>query len=431
MKKEDIWELRPEKKDRVNAAEFAATTLAWTFNRMSYNTTIKGQKNRALNIVKGILAQEMLRQKLKKQGVKVKTDNSFRTSDIFDFLIIDNGREVKIDLKTNHHYNDYNNTGRERLTKDFIIKNAEYSGPDWRYFFPMLMPHNQIEQNKDVYCFGMSSSVDFRYDIYKDRDDFFIAAFPYGEYLNFYSNKKLCRKREENQAGFYLKVSYFNESIFEENIDFEIIGEWNGKIRIEHISLKPNSSPIEIGPFSIISSFRVFEEDWNNFEGTIEIKISKNELDEEVLNSKKEDINIPPRELFLTKDNFCNLILPVNYVMYLFGWITKTDFLSVCRNYTAWVWPKDSVNKYCNQPWTQITESDLKTITGLGFDDCIIKKPTRFNAGWMKTNGRGGGACCYVFPNIGRNGGVMETNLYVLLSDLKELPLLFKTETAR
>ena len=39
----------------------------------------------------------------------------------------------------------------------------------------------------------------------------------------------------------------------------------------------------------------------------------------------------------------------------------------------------------------------------------------------MKTTGRGGGACCYVYPNIGANGGVKETNLYVLPQDLRTI----------
>ena len=43
-------------------------------------------------------------------------------------------------------------------------------------------------------------------------------------------------------------------------------------------------------------------------------------------------------------------------------------------------------------------------------------------------DGRGGGSCCYVFPNIGRNGGVKETNLFVLPQDLKTMDSLVNQE---
>ena len=63
-----------------------------------------------------------------------------------------------------------------------------------------------------------------------------------------------------------------------------------------------------------------------------------------------------------------------------------------------------------------VTEADKKTITKAGFEGCISE--SGIMAGWMKTHGKGGGACCYVFPNIGRSGGVKETNLYALPKDL-------------
>lgn len=99
----------------------------------------------------------------------------------------------------------------------------------------------------------------------------------------------------------------------------------------------------------------------------------------------------------------------------------KVDFLQACRKYSGWVWPNDRVNKFENQPWTQITEKDKSTISAVGFEDCIQTKPSLLRAGWMKTTGRGGGACCYVFPNIGHGGGVKETNLFVLPGDLWEI----------
>ena len=153
--------------------------------------------------------------------------------------------------------------------------------------------------------------------------------------------------------------------------------------------------------------------------GHIEVSVSQNHFTAPIRNSSKRNINQPPREkLTFTREDFCNLILPSDYTIYFIGWITKQAFLAECRNYTGWVWPKDSINKYENQPWKQFTEKDQKTVTRAGFADCIQENPRLLRAGWLKTTGRGGGACCYVYPNIGHNGGVKETNLYVLPQNL-------------
>lgn len=426
LKKESILVLKPSKNDRLEAAKFASKTIGWTFNRMAYNYSKKGQNNRCFNIVKGIIAQEMLKTHLENNGIEVITDNSFRSSDIFDFLVKKNDEEIRLDLKTNNHYSNYNIPSRPNFNLDLVIDNQTYPGPDWRRFFPMLMPHNQINQDKDAYCFGIASSVDFRSNVDIDRDDYYLAFFPYDVFVSFISNKKLCSIREDKKRGIYLELKYLSDSLYKTNIDIEIIGEWLGDYKIEKVTLTPNNIVKHIGPFSMISSFRVEKVDYDKLDGSIQISVSKNELKDEVLNSKKEDINVVPdtyMEFF--KNDICNLMLPKDYTLYLFGWVYKRDFLSVCMNYPSWVWPIDKIDKFQNQNWSQLTESDVKSITKLGFQHAITKKPTKFSAGWMKTNGRGGGACCYVFPNIGRNGGVMETNLYVLPSDLNELNLLF------
>lgn len=427
MKKDSILILKPTKKDREAAADFATKTIGWTFNRMAYNYSKKGQNNRGFNIVKGIIAQEMLKGYLSKNGIEVITDNSYRSSDIFDFLVRNGRREIKLDLKTNNHYNDYNLKGRPDLTLDYILENQSYPGPDWRKFFPMLMPHNQIGQDKDAYCFGISSSVDFRNSIEKDRDDYFLTFFPYDIFVRFISNKKLCLLREAEDKGFYINLNYKTDSLYQTQITIEIIGEWGGEYKIEKVALQPNKQVKNFGPFSIISSFKIEKSDYDKLDGSINISVGKNDYKEEVLNSKKEDTNVVPEgEMEFFKEDICNLLLPQSYTLYLLGWIFKDEFLKKCTQYPSWVWPSDKIDKFVNQSWSQLTESDIKTITKLGFEKYIQKKPTKFTSGWLKTNGRGGGACCYVFPNIGRNGGVMETNLYVLPSDLKELNLLFK-----
>ena len=78
------------------------------------------------------------------------------------------------------------------------------------------------------------------------------------------------------------------------------------------------------------------------------------------------------------------------------------------------------MDKHANAPWSQITAKDRLKIEKCGFRESIQSKPSLVNAGWMKTTGKGGGACSYVYPNIGGiQCGVKETNLYILPQDLR------------
>ena len=176
----------------------------------------------------------------------------------------------------------------------------------------------------------------------------------------------------------------------------------------------------QAGPFSCISSFQVDTGNYDQLTGTVEISLKKNHFTEPVLNSVKRNMNTFPANPFnLKRDDFCNLFLPADYTLYVIGWIYKDEFLQSCRKYTGWVWPMDRVDRFKNQAWTQITEKDRRKLESKGFGDSIGETPRLLRAGWLKTTGRGGGACCYVFPNIGaNNGGVKETNLYVLPQDL-------------
>lgn len=420
-KPSDIWVLKPTKDDLIAGADYASITLPWTFNRMMMNTGSSGQQYRALNIAKGIVGQEILRRELKNRGKKpVLQKKSHRDEDLFDFSMQMGNQIHKLDIKSINYYSDYANVDREPLTLGLIVKNAGYPGPDWRRFFPMLVPHTQINQDKEAYCFVIASSIDTRKDIFTDRVGVALTAFPYGEIMAFISSKRLCLARENAGKGFYINCSYKTTGMFDaNNINLTIHGEWNGELQNFKINIKKNSDISNIGPFSCVSSFELSEESYNEFTGQIEIYVSKNEFDSIVLNSSKRNINQNlGSHLVITRTDFCNLILPNDYTMYVLGWIPKVDYLKACRNYMGWVWPLDKVNKYENQEWSQITENDRSSIIRAGFDDCIQTKPSLLKAGWMKTTGRGAGACCYVFPNIGHGGGVKETNLFVLPSDL-------------
>lgn len=423
----EIWCLSPSKEDLIQGANYAAITLPWTFNRMMKNTSTRGQQERGLNIAKGIVVQEVLKREFDKHGVTaILQRKSHRDNDLFDFKLRINGVLTKLDLKSIHYYTNYQGDIRPPFTTEYLIANKDYYGSKWSKFFPMLIAHTQIEQSKESYCFAITSSIDMRRNIVDDRIQDALTAFPYGVHLGFFSSRSLCLSREEHQKGFYIDCAYLGEgSLFDRDmIDLEIIGEWNNSIQRYPITLSRGEIINGIGPFSCLSSFQIDRESYSSLTGTIQIDVADNELKQPVLNSLKTDTNIVPNEpFFLSKGDFCNLILPNDFKVYYLGWIVKSDFIEKCKKYVGWVWPQDSVSKYDNQPWDQITEKDYKRLSSLGFGECIQKKPSLLKAGWLKTSGFGSGGCCYVFPNM-YGGGVKETNLYVLPSDLNPMELL-------
>lgn len=417
----DIWVVSPTTEDLMTGAKYAEITLPWTFNRMMKNTSSRGQQERALNIAKGGVVQEVLRRELTNRGIVAPTQQkSHRDDDLFDFRLNMGGSEVRLDVKSIHHYSNYDEiVDREPLTPELIIEHSAYSGPDWRRFFPVMVPHTQINQNKQAYCFAIASSVDPRGLIDGSQDQHVLAAFPYGDSLPFLSSGRLCRARENAGNGIFLDVTYNSDAMFDTSgIEFTVVGEWAGQITKKTVVLKRNQVVKEIGPFSVIGSFQIDRTSHDQLYGQIEICVGRNDFDEVIPDSQRRNMNVvPDTPLILTQEDFCNLLLPVDYRLFFLGWITKEEFLQKCRNYTGWVWPKDSVNPDENQAWEQITENDKKALTNAGFGDAIQKKPSHVNAGWLKTSGKGQGACCYVFPNS-RGGGVKETNLYVLVRDL-------------
>ena len=168
--KEDIWVLTPNADDLKAGAYYAAVSLPWTFNRMMLNTSSAGQQHRALNISKGIVGQEMLKRAMTGLGIKAQTQRkSYRDEDLFDFHVNIEGVLTKLDLKSVNYFTDYAALGREPFSADLLLKHSGYADSDWRTFFPMLVPHTQIEQSKEGYCFAIASSIDLRKDIASNR----------------------------------------------------------------------------------------------------------------------------------------------------------------------------------------------------------------------------------------------------------------------
>ena len=422
----DILVLRPTGEDLIAGARYAAVTLPWTFNRMMYNRASRGLQNRGLNIAKGIVAQEVLKRELGRLNIKAQTQRkSHRDEDLFDFTIETPSGQFMLDLKSWHYYTDYNSLGRESLSPDLIITAAHNPGPDWRTFFPMLIPHTQIRQAKEAYCFAIASSIDIRNDLTSGRSGYHLTAYPYGELRPFLSCKRLCVEREAEGAGIHLRLSWNPGLLDPKILKITMLAERDGHLASIPLRL-PAGDETRIGPISCLECFQIEKEEYDRWvDGAFSLAVTQNELNRPVLNTARRNINtLPAGELVLRRDDFCNLMLPDDYCLYFIGWITKDDFLNACRQYTGWIWPNDKENRYQNQPWSRITESDLRSLNRTGFADCILSKPTRLAAGWLKTTGRGGGACCYVYPNIGARGGVKETNLYVLPCDLQTMATL-------
>jgi hypothetical protein len=422
-KASEIVTLASTASDRKIGAKYASRTLPWTFNRMSMGTKAKNQGARALNIAKGIVAQEVLQRELETRGIDVELHRkSHRSNDLFDFRIRRDGAVMLLDVKSIAYYNDYAEVGRPAFSKQLIIDNRDYPGPDWRKFFPMLMAHTQVHQAKDAYVFIISESVDLRKTVVEGRSDFLIAAFPYGAGVPFYSSKRLCLAREDVKKGFNIKLEYQPIGLFgKENIHAEVLYEWAGKTEQEQIVLKAGTQSKSIGPISALNCISLDQSSYEKMSGTIIAWCTTNTFVDSVLNSRMDNINVPPSEaLQYTREDFCNLCLPDDYKLHCIGWIAKQEFLEACKQYPAWVWPIDSKDRFLNSCWSQISERDQKMLDRLGVGDRIDRKPTRIKFGLMKTSGRGPGACCYVFPNI-FGTGVRETNLFVLPQDLQTM----------
>jgi hypothetical protein len=409
--------------DRRAGALYASRSLPWTFNRMSKDKKAKNQCERAVNIAKGIVGQEVLFRELQRRKFEVELQRkSHREKDSYDFRIGIDGQKTRFDVKSIAYYSDYADTGRPPFSKQLIIENRDYPGPDWRRFFPMLMAHTQVAQKKDAYVFAISESIDSRKTVIEGRSDHLIASFPYGDSLPFFTSQKLGLAREKAKRGFHIKLEYQATGLFaKEQIELEVLYEWAGKTLQDRVSLKVGTQSRLVGPISVLNCISLEKSSYEKFAGKVILWSAKNDFSETVLNSSMENVNeIPAEALIYTPSDFCNLFLPDAFKLHYIGWIPKEEYLEACKKYPAWVWPIDSKSRFLNTPWSEVTERDKALLNRLGASDRITREPTRINFGLMKTSGFGPGACCYVFPNVFRTG-VKETNLFVLPQDLNSM----------
>lgn len=417
----DVWTATATSADIDEAAHYASISLPWTFNRMMMRSSPNGQNNRAFNIAKGIAGQEILHRVLRDNGMEVELPrDSHRDDDLFDIRIQVAGEVRDTDLKTVTYYSNYSNK-RPPFSPEYVVENRDYDGPEWRRFFPMMIPHTQMNQDKEVYIFAIAESIDFRNEMTSGRSEHEITAFPHGDTCEFLQADRLIKAREEAKKGVYVSVRYLPENDGQMGApSLELIGEWDGDLNNRQIKLEPNQLLGEVGPFSCLNSVQMPADDFfEQFEGSLEFSVRSNELDEPVRNTTRRNLNQRPDEpMIIEKDDFCNLRLPDDYTLHLFGWTTKSRFRQNCRKYRSWVWPDDDIDPSKNTPWSQITDDDRKRLERIEFDDAIQSGDHRIDAGFLKGIPMSGGACTYVFPNQ-QSGGLRETNLYVLPQDLR------------
>ncbi len=404
---EHIWVVEPTLGERQEAAEYAATTVPWTYNRMGKRRDSAGVRECAMNIAKGVVAQECLRRRLTSIGIRAPRQiKSHRTEDLYDFQIECSNTTLNIDLKTWVYYRDFRVAGRDPLTLDMIVDNRSNSGPNWGQFFPMLVPDDQIGK-KDAYCFGFADTFDMRRDLNTDRDAYMLAAFPHGDAaVEALMSGQTCALREQRGTGLFLDIAY-NARASADAIELIVVGEWDGGVKREAVRLTAGADLREIGPFGAIGSLQLSKSHFDALAGEVVVSVGKDNL------NRSAGVSFA-----IGRNDFCNLMLPHTYRLYFLGWISNADYSKACRTYPSWIWPNNA-SRFENQPWTSFDYRDKTAISKAGYDDCLRGTPQRLHAGWLKSTWRTGGACCFVYPNLGQRGGVRRTNLYTLPQDLR------------
>ena len=118
------------KEDLEEGVRYASISLPWTFNRMMIRSSPNGQNNRAYNIAKGIVGQEILTRVLREEGIDVELPrDSHRDDDLFDIRIEIDGEVRDTDLKTINYYSDYGDN-RPPFSVDYVLENKDYDGPE-------------------------------------------------------------------------------------------------------------------------------------------------------------------------------------------------------------------------------------------------------------------------------------------------------------
>lgn len=404
---DQIWEVQPTLEERCHGARYAAVSLFWTYDRMKQeNRQTQSKRNRAFNISKGLAGQRALQRELSDRDIDIEVEEkSHRETDTFDIRFPSQSEFNDIDIKTFNHFTDYGVDEKPALTPELIADNFDYDGSEWGHLFPMLVPYDQISQNKDIYCFGISSSIDYRNQT-SGREGYELYAYPdtansVGEFL-----VKNIESREKAGKSFTVHLQFVGANP-PEGEQIKVIGELDGDINEEWITV--GSRKETVGPLAGVNSFKIRENTYRKLEQQntkIAVGLASNNTDSEP--------NGPP--LTFTHEDFHNLLMPTDFTIYFLGWISKSEFKQRATDHPGWKQPSDDFKR--NQRWRNLSNSDKWFLNKNGLDWTIsqegeIRGALRQNAG------------CYYYPKINRNnlqyGGLQRTNLYVLPEDLRPM----------
>lgn len=386
----------------------------------------------------GVLNQTILERVLTTKGYSCsKNWKKYRDSDVFDFEI--NNR--KYDVKTTHIYSRYNQEWeREDFTPELLISNKSYGGPEWKHFFPMMVPISQltIDKMKDSYIFGIAESFDdIRKIEPKISDNGFWCSVPFAKAFYFFHSVPSIRAREKNGQGFKVKITWKNpQQRFNDNsraVVFTLFGEWDEKKQFEDLKLNPREETSSVNEFSSLSCLKIDHPALLDHNDEFIISV-ENYFDQHVPKSTNPKINLNDSnfEWVLNKNSFVNLKVPQDYKVYWVGYIPFQEFASVFKDYNSYFIPlprnmdvnqEGRVNNRFEKRLRSFDKKRAKAIEkGIPipwpeFVPLMDIKTRTVKAGILLAAMAGPrpiGAACYYYPPY----AFQETAIYVLPKDL-------------
>jgi len=436
----DIWEpIKVIQEDIDEAINYATISLPWTFDRMGYGPrTQKAVNARLMHILMGVLNQTILERILTKKGYKCKKDwTNYRESDIFDFIISDK----KYDVKTIHIYSKYNDSAqREKFSKELLIENKNYPGPEWRHFFPLMIPLTQlsISKLKDSYIFGIAeTNEDLRKREPQKNDNGFWCAVPFKFAYIFFHSTIVIKQREKVRNGFQLNVKWISKQnhLFPDNVKnlvLTIFGEWDGKKQTENIIIKRNEFSKSKKTYSSLSCIKLEHPAYLYDDDDLVITVD-NHYNEFIAKTTNPLINLNSSdfEWHLNEISFVNLQVPDDYVIYWLGYIPYQEFAESFQKYNAYFIPhpkdydRNTIGIITPKLRSKLAGIDRRRLKAIdeGIDIpwpeflSLINKRNEIEVGMMVVAMRGPqplGGACYFYPPY----AILESAIYVLTSDL-------------
>lgn len=437
-----------QKSEIEEAINYAKVSLPWTFDRMRYGPRAQNSVNdRLIHILLGVLNQTILERVLTGKGYECsKQWKKYRDSDVFDFIV----NKKIYDVKTTHIYSEYSEANkREEFSPKLLLSNKDYEGPEWRHFFPMMVPISQltVDTIKDAYIFGISETYqDLRHTTPMKTDRGFWCAAPFGSAFYFMQSTRVIKQREEEGKGFKIRASWKRSQDTingkRKKATMTLFGEWAGDRQTETLELSERKTKTGVKEFSSLSCIRL--EHPALLDEFDEIFISvENEFDKFIARPTNPKINLndPNFVWKVGSQSFVNLQIPKDYHVFWVGFIPFTSFTSLFPSYPSYFIPHPS-NMDINQPGKAVPnikerleglnrrrEKALAEGKRIPWPDFVsFIRGGEIKAGLLIARqrfGRSIGAACYFYPPY----GFQETAIYVLPKDLYCMEYLPRKET--